>query len=233
LLVTTFFKPLLKRVAARLPKGAQHEMRRLFFRSQILRRRFYTDEREYALLDQLLRPGDWALDIGANVGHYTMRMAELVGPEGRVIAVEPVLETFALLSENVRHFAHANVSLLNCAASDCTSTMGMEIPRWSDGLHNFYQAHIVPRAGGLTILALAIDSLNLPRIRVVKIDAEGHELSVLKGMRKLLVRDQPALIVETSTTETSAWLAGCGYSVQRLPGSSNLLCTQHEVRSAA
>ena len=154
-------------------------------------------------------------------------------PEGRVIAVEPVPDTFALLSENVRHFGHANVSLLNCAASDSTSIVGMDIPRWSDGLQNFYQAHIVPRAGGLAILALTIDSLNLSTVRVVKIDAEGHELSVLKGMRKLLVRDQPTLIVETSATETSAWLAGCGYSVQRLPGSSNLLCTRKEVRSAA
>jgi FkbM family methyltransferase len=233
LLVTSLVTPLLKRLAARLPNGAQHELRRLFFRSQIRRRSFYHDEREYALLDRLLRPGDWALDIGANVGHYTMRMAELVGPQGRVIAVEPVLDTFALLSENVRHFGHANVSLLNCAASDCTSTMGMEIPRCSHGLQNFYQAHIVPAAGGLTILALAIDSLNLPSVRVVKIDAEGHELSVLKGMRKLLVRDQPTLIVETSATETGAWLAGCGYSVQRLPGSSNLLCAPLGARSAA
>jgi len=80
---------MLKRLAALLPVSWQHELRWLYFHQQITRRRFMTDEKEYALLDSFLRPGDWALDIGANVGHYTMRMAELVGHSGRVSALEP------------------------------------------------------------------------------------------------------------------------------------------------
>jgi FkbM family methyltransferase len=218
-------RPLLKRLAAHLPAGAQHELRRIFFRSQIRRRSFFTDEKEYGLLDRFLRPGDWALDVGANVGHYTMRMAEIVGPAGRVVAFEPIPDTFALLTENVRHAAHANVSLLNCAASERTATVGMEIPRFPDGLENYYQAHVVSGAAGLTILALSIDSLALPAVRLVKIDAEGHELPVLHGMRKLVERDRPVLIVETSPGETTRLLESWGYRVERLPGSSNVLCT--------
>lgn len=220
--------PLLKRLAAHLPAGAQHELRRIFFRSQIRRRSFFTDEKEYALLDRFLRPGDWALDIGANVGHYTMRMAELVGRTGRVIAVEPVPDTFALLAENVRHSGHANVSLLNCAASERTATVGMEIPRWCDGLENYYQAHIITGTAGLTILALSIDALSLPRVRLVKIDAEGHELPVLRGMRQLVERCAPILIVETSADETIRLLESWAYTVERLPGSSNVLCTRSQ-----
>jgi FkbM family methyltransferase len=222
--LVTGVRPLLKRLAARLPAGAQHELRRLFFRTQIRRRSFCTDEREYALLDGFLRPGDWALDIGANVGHYTVRMAELVGPAGRVIAVEPIPETFALLAENLRHSGHANVSLLNCAASERTATVGMEIPRWSDGRENYYQAHVVAGTAGLTILALSIDSLALPAVHLVKIDAEGHELPVLQGMRRLVERDRPVLIVETSGGETTRLLESWAYRVERLPGSSNVLC---------
>ena len=218
-------RPLLKRLAAHLPAGAQHELRRIFFRSQIRRRSFFTDEKEYALLERFLRPDDWALDIGANVGHYTMRMAEIVGPAGRVIAVEPIPETFALLAENVRHAGHGNVSLLNCAASERTATVGMEIPRWSDGMDNYYQAHVVSGTAGLTILALSIDGLALPSVRLVKIDAEGHELPVLQGMRRLVERDRPVLVVETSTGETTQLLESWGYRVERLPGSSNVLCT--------
>jgi FkbM family methyltransferase len=225
-------RPLLKRLAAHLPAGAQHELRRIFFRSQISRNSFFTDEKEYALLDRFLRPGDWALDIGANVGHYTMRMAELVGPAGRVIAVEPIPDTFALLTENARHARHANVSLLNCAASDRTAAVGMEIPRFPDGLDNYYQAHVVSGAAGLTILALSIDSLALPPVRLVKIDAEGHELPVLQGMRQLVQRDHPVLIVETSTGETTRLLESWAYRVERLPGSSNVLCSYGESRAA-
>jgi FkbM family methyltransferase len=225
LLVSTRVIPLLKRVAARLPMGAQHELRRLFFHQQIRRRSFFTDEKEYALLDRFLKPGDWALDIGANVGQYTMRMAELVGPAGRVIAIEPVPETFALLAANARLFKHANVSLLNVAASDRTASVGMEIPRWSEGSQNYYQAHLVPEASGLTIVSFAVDSLSLPQMRLVKIDAEGHELPVLRGMRGLLERDHPILIVETGSVETGDLLDAMGYATERLPGSSNLLCT--------
>jgi len=220
----TGVRPLLKRLAAHLPAGTQHELRRIFFRSQIRRRSFFTDEKEYALLDRLLRAGDWALDIGANVGHYTLRMAELAGPAGRVVALEPIPDTFALLTENVRHSGHANVSLLNCAASERTAVVGMEIPRFADGLENYYQAHVVSGAAGLSILALSIDSLALPTVRLVKIDAEGHEFPVLQGMRRLVERDHPVLIVETSTGETTRLLENWGYRVERLPGSSNVLC---------
>jgi len=80
----------MKRVAARCSPSTQHELRRLFFRRQIRGRAFFTDEREYGLLDTWLAQDDWVLDIGANVGHYTMRMSELVGANGRVIAIEPV-----------------------------------------------------------------------------------------------------------------------------------------------
>src|SRR2546426_6450005 len=123
---------LLKRIAARLPQSLQHELRRLFFRNQIRGRRFVTDEKEYGLVQSFLGPGDWALDIGANVGHYTMRMSELVGAAGRVIAFEPVPNTFALLAANAHLFTHENVSLLNVAASDGPAEVGIDIPRFSE-----------------------------------------------------------------------------------------------------
>jgi FkbM family methyltransferase len=225
--------PLLKRVAARLPESLQHELRRLFFHGQIRRGKFFTDESEYALLERLLRPGDWALDIGANVGHYTMRMAQLVGPTGRVIAIEPVSDTFALLAENSRHFAYSNVSLLNIAASDRTSIVSMDIPLWPNGAKNYYQAHLVCGSDGQQrILTLELDALALPQISLVKIDAEGHELPVLRGMHRILERDHPTVIVETSAPQVADLLKSLDYRIERLAGSSNLLCQFGELRAS-
>jgi FkbM family methyltransferase len=215
---------LLKRLAALLPASWQHELRRVYFRRQIRHRRFMTDEKEFGFLDSFLQPGDWALDIGANVGHYTNRMSELVGPSGRVVALEPVPETFALLAGNARLFRHENVSLLNVAASDQVAAVGMQIPRFSDGLTNFYQARLASNGNGLAVLTLPVDALSLPAIRLVKIDVEGHELPVLRGMRMLLDRDHPVMIVETGAQETLDLLNGLGYTIERLPGSSNVLC---------
>jgi len=224
---------MLKHLAALLPLSWQHELRRLYFHQQIRRRRFVTEEQEYTLLDSFLRPGDWVLDIGANVGHYTMRMSELVGTMGRVIALEPVPDTFALLAANARLFAHANVSLLNVAASDRMAAVSIELPRFSDGLVNYYQARLTGDPAGLAVLALPVDALALPMtVRLAKIDVEGHELAVLQGMRRLLERDHPVLIVETGAQDTVDVLIGLGYATERLPGSSNLLCRRRESGSA-
>ena len=214
----------MKRLAALLPNSWQHELRRRHFQWEIRRGRFYTDEKEYALLDTLLRAGDWALDVGANVGHYTKRMAELVGPSGRVIALEPVPDTFSLLAANARLFAHANVSLLNIAASDRLAVADMQIPRFASGLSNYYQASLGAGPGGVAVLTLPVDKLSLPTVRLVKIDVEGHELPALRGMRELIQRDHPVLIIETGSQETTNLLGSLDYTVERLPGSSNLLC---------
>jgi FkbM family methyltransferase len=218
---------LLKRLAALLPVSSQQELRRHFFRHQIKRRRFFTHEKEYAVLGNYLRPGSWVLDIGANVGHYAMRMSELVGPAGRVIAFEPVPDTFALLAANSRWFAHNNVSLLNVAVSETFSIAGMVMPSFTEGLPNYYEAHLTSEQSGLSVLTLPVDSLVLPQtVALIKIDVEGHELSALRGMRKLLMRDHPPIILETgSDSVVRGLLEELGYATERLPGSSNLICT--------
>src|SRR5688572_25618258 len=126
-------KLFLKRIAARLPDRWQQELKRRYFRSEIRRGRFRTNEREYGLLSALVSPEDWVLDVGANIGHYTVRFSELVGKLGRVISFEPVPETFELLAANIALIT-PNVTLINAAASDSTRVIGMEIPRFDSGL---------------------------------------------------------------------------------------------------
>lgn len=215
----------LKRLAARLPPRWQQELKRRYFGRQVRSRAFHAGEPEFELLPSMVSPGDWVLDIGANIGHYTIRLSELVGARGRVISFEPVPATFELLASNAALSPQCNISLLNAAASESPGTSGMEIPQSSDsGLDNFYTAHLSDAASELTVLCIAVDSLALPNhIRLVKIDAEGHELPVLRGMKELLVRDHPTLIVEDNDPEVSEYLVGFGYSSSKLPGSSNRL----------
>lgn len=213
-----------KRVASKLPRTWQNELKRLQFRHEIRKGNFLTDEREFAMLDQWVSEGDWVIDIGANIGHYTVRLSSLVGPSGRVLAFEPVPETFELLAANVARAPNQNVTLLNAAASDSTATVGMSIPSFDTGLKNFYMAHVTAGQGELQIMTLAVDSLAIAnRVSMVKIDAEGHEMAVLEGMKDLLQRDRPVLVVEDSSEEIGRFLAPYGYHGRREAGSSNLI----------
>jgi len=80
------------------------------------------------------------------------------------------------------------------------------------------------RSGWPGYLTLPIDELSLPTVRVVKIDVEGHELPAVRGMRGLLKRDHPVLIVETGSQDTITLLGSLDYTVERLSRPSNLLC---------
>ncbi|MDO3722417.1 FkbM family methyltransferase [Marinobacter sp. chi1] len=132
----------LKELAARLPNSWQDELKRIHYGGQIKKGRFVADEPEYESLDQLINDGDWVIDIGANVGHYTKKFSELVGPAGRVIAFEPVPTTFSLLAANVQKFPLKNVSLFNAAVSDKLDLAGMAVPTFSTGLSNYYPAYL-------------------------------------------------------------------------------------------
>ena len=204
---------LAKRLAAHLPQASQQELKRRHFRREIARGTFRTDELEWELAEQWLAPGDWAIDVGANIGHYTKRFSDLVGPAGRVIAFEPVPATFELLAANAVQFRHANVSLLNLAASDATRPVSMSMPQFDTGLDNYYMAAISAESNGLAVLSCAIDSLQLPqRVRLLKIDAEGHDAVALRGARALLERDHPVVVIESVSDEVSAMMASLGYT---------------------
>lgn len=213
-----------KKIAGRLPIQWQQWLKRLYFANQIRNGKFETDEKEFELLHRWIGEGDWVIDVGANVGHYTCKFSRIVGHTGRVFSLEPVPRTFELLASNVAMLPVGNVTLINAAASDENIIVGMEIPKFDTGLKNYYQAHISDSNATTRVYCLSIDSLNLPApVKLVKIDAEGHELSVLRGMQRLLSRDHPLLIVEDSSQKLVTYLGEQGYSQNKIPGSSNLI----------
>lgn len=214
-----------KRLASRLPSRYQQELKRLHFGRQITRGTFTTaeeDDREYDRLQAWVKPGDWVLDIGANVGNYTARLSQLVGPRGRVLAMEPVPETFELLTGNLARFPLRNVSLFNVAASNRIGLAGMSVPKLETGLENRYMARLSDIDSTFDVLCLPVDAFDLAApVRFVKIDVEGHELQALQGMRNLLARDHPVLVVEGRSAEVAMFLAELGYSYEQAERSPN------------
>lgn len=215
---------ILRKIASHLPLSWQQELKRLHYRRQITQDAFRTEEPEFGMLEQLISAGDWVIDIGANVGHYSKKFSDLVGPRGRVIAVEPVPDTFGLLAANVSLFKWSNVTLLNMAASNRTTIVGMEIPHHDGGAINYYQANVVCGESSLQVMTVALDSLEIEhRISLIKIDAEGHDPVVVEGGLRLLARDHPALIIETSSPQVFEQLAELRYTSEKLKDSPNTL----------
>ncbi|MBK9306959.1 MAG: FkbM family methyltransferase [Nitrospira sp.] len=223
----------LRDVAARFPRSWQSELKRLHYRHRIRRGTFCSDEPEFSILSRFVTNGDWVVDIGANVGFYTKRLAELVGSEGRVLAFEPVPETFVLLASNTALCGFTNVTLFNTAVSEETKLVGISIPDYSNTSQlNYYQAHLTSSAdSNLRILTVSLDSIQIPeKVKLIKIDAEGHEYSVLKGMRNTLLRDHPILIIEAPHGETRELLESLGYISTALPESPNVVFHSKDVQ---
>lgn len=219
----------LKSLASRFPPRVQQELKRARFRRQLRYGTFATPEPEYVHLGEWIAAGDWVIDIGANVGHYTIRLAQLVGEAGRVLAFEPVPETFELLAANLAFVGAHNVSLFNVAVSAHSAVMSLSIPQFPSGLANFYCAGLTttspwphdPQAD-FNVLTLALDTLGIPRrVSLVKVDVEGHELRALQGMERLLRRDAPRLIVEGATDDICSFLSELDYESLQFPQSPN------------
>lgn len=218
----------LKSLSGRLPLHSQQTLKRLYFTHHIKRGKFVTSEPELERLGEWVKKGDWVIDVGANIGHYTARLSNLVGLGGRVIACEPVPETFALLVALMATTGAHNISLLNVAASADSGVSGMSMPRFVTGLTNYYMASLTTSDSAFDVLTLPLDALTPPeRIALIKIDVEGHELKALQGMRTLLTRDHPRLIVEGRSDDVASFLGTCGYRFFELGGSPNRVFEIH------
>jgi FkbM family methyltransferase len=166
-----------------------------------------------AFLKAFLRPGDIFLDVGANVGLFTLIAARRVGAHGEVHAFEPVRKTSARLTENVRLNGLTNVACHCVAFSDtigeATITVAGEgFDAWNS-LGKPYMGGVVgTEVVATTTLDEFVERHSLTgRISAIKIDVEGWENRVLIGANRTLLRhDAPLLVVEF--TEQAARLAG-------------------------
>ncbi len=152
--------------------------------------------REFA---RLIKPGSVVIDVGANIGYYTLIAAAKAGSQGKVHAVECSPLTLELLRENVRRNQLTNVEIHPVAAFSERGELTLNIS--AIGLSWFPLHENWPKVAGsgstTKVPAVPLDELIHSRVNVVKIDAEGADLEVLKGMKRILSENPGiALIVE-------------------------------------
>jgi FkbM family methyltransferase len=194
--------PVLRRlhplVTLRLPVGAmQVDLRdTVIGRLLFLDGDFEPDHRR--LMGHLGLAGGVCVDVGANIGLHTVAMARLAGPQGAVYAFEPEAHNFALLAENVRRNGLANVTPIRGAAGSAAGEGFIAVNPHHHGDHRtITTAAATDRpVQRVTIVPLDEALANVPpgHIRLVKIDVQGWESEVLRGMRRTLNRNPDVVL---------------------------------------
>jgi FkbM family methyltransferase len=139
-----------------------------------------------------LRPGDVFVDIGANIGSYTIIASKLVGTNGKVFAVEPIPSTVKVLNYNIKLNGLRNVIVINKAAYNSNCRLKMKIPFNSFGLASFFSKEGIE----VEVDSIRLDEVlaDVHKIKLIKIDAEGAEYEIIQGLTETLIRTEYVVI---------------------------------------
>ena len=146
-----------------------------------------------------VKRGDVVIDVGANVGIFTLKVAKTVGRSGLCIAIEPEPINFKLLEENTKQYN--NVVRLQEAVGDAEGYVKLYLAETSVG-------HSIKKDYGLGHITVKMETLdriverfNIKKVDFIKIDTEGCEFEVLKGSKKILSLFGPNLALECHSTQ--------------------------------
>jgi len=170
---------------------------------------------EYNLMATHIREGSVAIDIGANIGFYTLGMTRLVGRLGVVYAFEPGPISFALLSRNINanlDKLESNVVLENMAVSDRAgeSNLFINLSGESDNqVHHDIDEYSFKREDARPKVSINITDLDAYPLKedvsFIKVDTQGHEYYVLQGAKKLLTEAKNIVLLLEYAPYLKAW----------------------------
>jgi FkbM family methyltransferase len=149
-----------------------------------------------ALLKRELRRGDTVLDIGANIGYFTMLSAKQVGSMGRVIAVEPMDKNLQLIYLGIKKNRFENVDVFPFGASDHDGLVSVVTdPNTSNAL---VQSVLSNKRSSIFAPVRTLDWMcqGIANINFIKIDIEGHEVFAWRGAERLLATHRPRIATE-------------------------------------
>jgi FkbM family methyltransferase len=191
-------------------------------------RRAYFSGRYYQpditrVLEILLRPGDQYVDVGANVGMTALLARSRIGPRGKGLAFEPNPNAFARLKDHFEMNGVTNFDLVPRAVADCESVQWLFVPRDEMLLGTF----VPEKAEGTRVEVRTepadryVAAFDPAKPTLIKIDVEGYEVQVLRGIQSLLSRPNVVIVTEIadaklrraghSREELHSLLAGFGF----------------------
>lgn len=148
------------------------------------------------ILTEILNAGDVFLDLGANIGYFSLLAASIVQASGKVISFEPNTQNLQLFYASILENKLKNIIVYPLAASDNARIMKLT----SFGSNGFLEIPQSGLANAQFLQSVTVDELlqNEERFNVVKMDIEGYEPLALKGMDKIIKKHKPIILTEFS-----------------------------------
>ncbi len=177
-------------------------------------------------LDLILREGDNVVDVGANYGHFSLTAASIVGDTGTVIAFEPNPKAFARLQTHIDMNRISSVRTYNAGLADAPGELTLSVPKKNSGEASFTGTNYADAETVSCPILKGDDEIGEQKIACIKIDVEGFEMRVLRGLLKIIERDRPWIITEIVRSHLSRdgqvpadlddLLRPCGYTPMRI-----------------
>ncbi len=167
-------------------------------------RRGYWEPLATEVFTELLRPGSFVIDAGANFGHYALTAANIVGPNGFVVAFEPHAETYRLLSANAELQTVGNLECVNAGLGDTNGEITLYTDTENPGGHSFFEWNVRrSENSGHSVTVWALDNYLKDQaenrsVDVLKLDVQGFEMNVLNGARQTIETHKPAVLCEVT-----------------------------------
>jgi len=158
---------------------------------------------EVEFLKELVEPGDVVIDVGANIGGITIPLAQKIGPEGYMVAFEPQQYIYYMLCGNIAVNDLTNTACFQRLVSDVSGQV-LNVPVFDfEKEGNFGDNGGSEKEDGLPVSTCTLDSLNLSKPKLIKIDVQGNQFKVLKGAIETIRRSKPFIYVEAESREES------------------------------
>lgn len=160
-----------------------------------------------------LKKGDHFVDVGSNIGYFSLLASTLVGSEGKVFAIEASPTIFKLLNKNIQLNGFANIRTFNLAASDSHGSLNLYMAPDENIGHSTTVTSIAKTDGHkfeAVVPAMPLPNIigeeNLLNARIIKIDVEGAEVSVIHGISRLLKNfsEQTEWVIELTPDGTKS-----------------------------
>jgi FkbM family methyltransferase len=154
------------------------------------------------VMKKLIEPKSHVIDLGANIGYYTMLMARSVGPQGKVYAFEPDPGNLALLKKNIGANGYKNIQVETAAVSNQNGRVKLHKEKWNDATPSLWKSeHTTSFVEVDTIRLDQFFDANPMAIQMIKMDIEGAEGKALEGMEQTIKRS-PGLVIVTEFLPT-------------------------------